>query len=161
MMFKAEGEARSGGLVTDFAEKEVSTNSIESEVSVMLDQLTTFDVRSDADYDLADLRECENSNMPPPKTYVARSMHVKPSNLLTNLSRSQSTSPPSRGHLGREFLVSRKISQSMPNLHTSRSIHNRHMGYELVPEPSERSRADCKAVLQSRIEEFDNLLDEL
>jgi hypothetical protein len=141
--------------------KEIDAKSIEEKVASMLSRLACDHVLCES-LIVNDLHSTEDSHMPPPKPCFVKNAQPQSSpGLLTNLVRSQSLSPRSRGQTARSFVVSRNMSQSMPNLQSTRSTHNRSMGLTSLLEPSKLVVSEQKAKLQSRMEEFESLLEDL
>jgi hypothetical protein len=84
--------------------------------------------------------------------------------LNIELQRSSSLSPSRRDlgfPRGREMSQARSMAQSMPNLHTNRSMHNRSVGYSLLSHASEcGDRREAKGS-RARVQDFDALLEGL
>ena len=102
--------------------------------------------------------------MPPPKPYFDR--NTRSSTTSTNapnnmLLRSYSSPLLKQQQTTNIFLTSGAMTRSMPNLHTSRSIHNQSLGRELLAKASESGLTPVNKSLQARMDEFDLLLQEL
>ena len=98
--------------------------------------------------------EEEESHLPPPKPYYDRRAYAQTSTLQGFLVRVHSSG--NLKGMGRSFLVSKPMTQSMPNLQNTRSHHNRLIGRSLrasnpVSDPIER--------WQSRSSAFEGLLE--
>jgi hypothetical protein len=112
----------------------------------------------------------DGSVPPPPMPYLDRRTNATasaPILLQGILSRARSSSP-NRDICGapravgrRDVLQSRVMTQSMPNLHNSRSTHNRGIGCTLLSNTAECGGGRAKEVLRARIDEFDSLLEDL
>ncbi len=53
------------------------------------------------------------------------------------------------------------MAMSMPNLHSSRSTHNRGIGYSVLSSVAESGGKQGKRDLRARIEDFESLLEDL
>jgi hypothetical protein len=110
----------------------------------------------------------EESDLPPPVPFFDRRANATasaPMLMQGVLSRARSNSPK-RGALadrprGRDFLQAKAMTVSMPNLHSSRSTHNRGIGYSVLSNKGESGVLGGKQSLTARIEEFDTLLEDL
>ncbi len=116
----------------------------------------------DASVSLQTKDTCEQLRLPPPLPFFDRRSSAPPSLLRMDgsLSRGRSISPDrAAARPGRQFLGAVNMSQSMPNFHSSRSLHNRGVGYLLAT--SECGGAEGKHLRQTRVQEFEQLLDDL
>ena len=109
----------------------------------------------------------EESNLPPPLPFFDRRTNAAvsaPVVLMGVLSRARSSSP-NRGAYGaprgRDIFQNKAMTMSMPNLHSSRSTHNRSIGYSNLDNAAACGGNQGKQDLRSRIEEFDTLLEDL
>ena len=110
----------------------------------------------------------EESDLPPPIPFFDRRSNATasaPMLMQGILSRARSNSP-NRGAYGdrprgRDVLQARAMTMSMPNLHSSRSTHNRGIGYSVLSNAGESGGLKGKQSLSARIEEFDSLLEDL
>uniref|UniRef100_A0A7S0QZY8 Uncharacterized protein n=1 Tax=Cryptomonas curvata TaxID=233186 RepID=A0A7S0QZY8_9CRYP len=116
-------------------------------------------------YDSGD--NSEESNLPSPLPFFDRRINATasaPVVLQGVLSRARSSSP-NRGACGaprgRDIFQARTMTVSMPNLHSSRSTHNRGIGYSYLDNAADCGGNQGKHDLRSRIEEFDTLLEDL
>ncbi len=108
----------------------------------------------------------EETFLPPPMPYFDRRTNATasaPMLMQDTLSRARSSYSPESDTTprGREILQARTMTKSMPNMHTSRSAHNRGIGYSVLSKTAECGGNRGNQVLRSRIEEFDALLENL
>ncbi len=102
-----------------------------------------------------------------PVPYVSRQAHFAASApLLVQciLPRARSSSPRSRAPdapRGRELRNARVMAQSMPNLFSSRSMHNRSVGYCMLSLASESGDAKGAKESRERVKDFEALLEGL
>jgi hypothetical protein len=129
---------------------------------------------SDCTTEVYDSGDSEESNLPPAMPFFDRRTNTTasaPMLLQRVLSRARSSSP-SRGNCqcgdpnelsnkGRDILQTRAMTMSMPSLHTSRSAHNRSIGYSFLFNVAEFGGDQGMQALRSRIDEFDTLLGDL
>lgn len=142
--------------------------TIEMEIAEMIHGLQSMDSSYDGEiacemasssfHDIhEENEECdeEESHLPPPKPYYNRHACAQPSMLQSSLVRVHSSG--NLKSVGRSFLISKPMTQSMPNLQYSRSHHNRSIGRSLsasnpVSDPSNR--------WQSRSSAFEALMEQ-
>ena len=105
--------------------------------------------------------ECSDySPLPPPKPYFDRDARQnKPFVQPITLARARSSSP--LRNRAKDFWNSRNMSNSLPTLLSSRSIHNRSLGQLLNADNAGYEGSEVKPTRCSRIEEFDALLESL
>jgi hypothetical protein len=110
------------------------------------------------------------SILPPPMPYFDRRTNATasaPMLMQSILSLARSVSPDKgagvapRAIGGRDIFHARAMTKSMPNLHNSRSTHNRGIGCTVLSNTAECGGTRAKQVLRARIDEFDALLDDL
>jgi hypothetical protein len=110
------------------------------------------------------------SILPPPIPYFDRRNNATasaPMLMQGILSRARSASPDKgagvapRAVGGRDVFHARAMTKSMPNLHNSRSTHNRRIGSTVLSNTAECGGTRAKQVLRARIDEFDALLEDL
>jgi hypothetical protein len=150
--------------------KATSSDSIESQLANMLGQLPSLLQPShvnkhddDESAVMESLDTCEELRLPPPLPFFDRRSSAPPSLLRMDgiLSRGRSHSPDRTvGRPGREILRSMNMTQSMPSLQCSRSLHNRGVGCSLS-KSSECGGGMVKHLLHARVQEFEQLLDDL
>ena len=139
---------------------------IDSKIQGVIEQLTLLDVcsqefgfePSDCNVE-AETEEFSDDDegddvLPPPKPYYDRKSALLPSQGLLP----RSSSSQSLRNKAREFLQSKCMTQSMPNLQSSRSQHNRVIGNSLE---SRSSSSPCARSGSNRIAEFDVLMEDL
>ena len=107
-----------------------------------------FCTESVPDFEMA--TDSDESNMPPPLPYYDRKIQH---DQLKSLGRAKSCCE----FRAKEFLVSKRLQQSMPNIQTPRSQHNRRIGAT----QEFRAHEHEKLRLPSRIREFEALLADL
>lgn len=107
----------------------------------------------------------EESRLPPPLPCFDRRAHAPvsaPSIMQGILARARSSSPSSRAEFprGRELGESTAMTQSMPNLgSTRRSIHNRGIGYSVLSSLTERGDTqESPEARKANVSEFEGLL---
>jgi hypothetical protein len=108
--------------------------------------------------------ESEESNLPPPLPYFDRRTHAAasaPMIMQGALSRASSSSPTRGASRRRDVFQAKAMAMSMPNLHSSRSTHNRGIGYSVLSSVAECGRKPGTRDLCARIEEFESLLQDL
>jgi hypothetical protein len=109
----------------------------------------------------------EESRLPPPMPYFDRRTHAAasaPTLMQTVLSRARSSSPrrgASDTPKGEEMRQARAMTQSMPNLYSSRSMHNRGLGYSVLSKVSECGVKQGEKASLVRVQEFETLLEGL
>ena len=106
-------------------------------------------------------------HMPPPKPYRGQAESFVNSTDGLRCSQKILPRPHSLSDLhkqeqpGKVFLNTRAMTQSLPNIHSSRSVHNRILGHVLLAKPSESGNAAKSQSRRARVEEFDMLLQDL
>ncbi len=144
-----------------------SPDSIELPLADMLGSMLSLDrqrshIRGNEDDESALVETCEDSaeepGQPPPLPYYDRPPSAPTSflNIKGVMPRGRSHSPErTEGQYGRELLRAGIMTKSMPNLHSSRSLHNRSVGISLSK--SSESRSGKRNFLH--VQEFEQLLD--
>jgi hypothetical protein len=99
------------------------------------------------------------SGMPPPQNFEGRSSAPAKLVMMHNLiERRHSGAGEGLGlKINRPDLISKQMTRSMPNLHSSRTLHNRSMGFSLNA-VQENCRASDSA---SHVLEFEKLLQDI
>jgi hypothetical protein len=143
-----------------------SPDSIELPLADMLGSMLSLDMqlsqtRGNEDDESALVETCEDSadepGQPPPLYYD------RPPSAPTSLLKIKGVMPRGRSHspektegqYGRELLRAGIMTKSMPNLHSSRSLHNRSVGISLSK--SSESKSGKRNFLH--VQEFEQLLD--
>ena len=104
----------------------------------------------------------KEETMPFPKPYLGHSGSFADSfDARRIVTRSASLSNLKEESTAKELLRTSGMAQSLPNMHSSRSIHNRVVGFALLSKPSESGNDDKVRTLHTRIQEFDLILEEL
>ena len=109
----------------------------------------------------------DESRLPPPMPYFDRRIYAAspaPSLIHGVLSRARSSSPCRRSPhepRGRVLCHGGAMAQSMPNLHSSRSMYNRCIGYSMLSSASELGDKQGEQANRARVAEFDALLEGL
>ena len=109
----------------------------------------------------------EESKLPPPRPYFDRHARTPPPapKLMQDIfSRVKSDVTPITHRCGAstEFVLQHKgMTQSMPNLHSSRSMYNRGLGYSVLSSATECGGKPGKHAMRARVEEFEALLEDL
>jgi hypothetical protein len=112
------------------------------------------------------LDACEDPRAPPPLPYpnqYDRRPSAPPALLRIDgfMLRGRSHSPgKAEGRPGRELLRAKNMTQSMPNFHSTRSLHNRSVGLSLS-KSSECEGGRGKSLLHTHALEFEQLLDDI
>jgi hypothetical protein len=119
--------------------------------------MSTISLASTVLDNINDDEDEDHSNMPPPKPYYNRSGHLQSSTVQGSLVRSSSSQDLNSKR--RDALLSKSMTQSMPNLHGARSQYNRMIGSYLQANDSALRAAGCGVSLRSS--EFDALLEHL
>ena len=97
-------------------------------------------------------------NLPHPKPYFDRAANQNKSSIQpTTLTRARSSSP----NRAKNIWSTKNMSTSLPNLLSSRSTHNRGLGQLLQSDHLVRDGSQVMSTKHSRIEEFDELLENL
>ncbi len=117
------------------------------------------------------LNQCENpsqnetSQLHPPALYFDRRVRTAvplPSLMpCVSISSASSSGVTSPDLIRNQILRSRGMSKSMPNLHSSRAVHNCELGRAVLSNGSECGTAQDKHKSHARIQEFENLLKDL
>ena len=137
--------------------KVTNTEMTQKELSHMLVRCSGLDLQSENEKEFEPTDS--GASLPPPKPYFERlSRPNEPSTLFTTLSRARSSSPSRQG---KDFLKSRNMTHSLPNLLSSRATHNRSVGQHLSADSVECASARVTPKRHSRVEEFDALLEDL
>ncbi len=109
----------------------------------------------------------EHSQLPPPAPYFDRRARVpspSPQLKTRTLSRTRSLSPsniPLQELSGNTVRLSASMTTSMPNLYSSRSIHNRAIGHSILRSESDYEGMQERRTLRERLQEFEALLGDL
>ena len=136
------------------------SSSIRSFGATQCNSPDDFDSEAPSDED-----EVEDSELPPPQAFIARSDRGSQCRIAptSTLSRARSSSPrktnePGEASSGRKGMTRVK---SMPNLQHDRSAYNRSVGRSILASVSEFGGGRASGVVRSRAEELDALLDGL
>jgi hypothetical protein len=146
--------------------KEQFANFISCWVSLDLQQTEEIGIE-DPFPDSSSAAECnqnEESKMPPPVPCFdrhARAQRPAPMLMQGNLSRVKSASHLCGAPASITLLQRKGMTQSMPNLHSSRSMYNRGIGYSMLSSATECGGQSGKHAMRARVEEFDALLEDL
>ena len=106
-------------------------------------------------------------HMPPPKPYFIQSTSLADSITLLRgsqrilLGRQLSSELCKQEQPEKNVLNARVSTQSLQNVHSSRSVHNRILGHVLLAKPSESGNSAKSQLRRARIEELDILLRDL
>ncbi len=108
----------------------------------------------------------EESKLPPPRPYFERHMRAPASTPMPMQGvflrvKSDPITQMCGAPTSSMLMQSRGMTQSMPNLHSSRSLYNRGIGYSVLSSATERGGQPEKHALRARVEEFDALLEAL
>ena len=130
--------------------------SMENELAAMLGRLPSC-VHLSEHFDLDKTSWSEESRLPAPQPFYERRASDPRATAFTQgvFARARSSSPNRRAP-GREFL---NMTRSMPNLHVSRSLHNRGIGLSVLSNSSECGDAKGTKLLSARVKEFEALLE--
>ncbi len=107
------------------------------------------------------------SRLPPQMPCFDRRVHAAafaPSLIKGKLSRARSSSPSGRASevpREQELRHARAMAQSMPNLHTNRSVYNRGIGFSVLSTASECGDKQGYQTSRARVQEFEALLEGL
>ncbi len=137
-------------------------DSIEKHFAGMLRSLPMLHMQStDTRVKMDDKYQEGDMNLAPPVPYFDRRSTVYTSllHIDENVSSGRSHSlNRAEGRHGRDLFRSTNMTRSMPNLSTSRSLHNRGVGIALS-NSSECGGGKGRILLLARAEEFEQLLD--
>ncbi len=105
------------------------------------------------------------SRLPPPMPYFDRHARTPAPPLLLNQGVfSRVNSSPTTMFVavaGNDLLQKKGMTQSMPNLHSSRSLYNRGIGYTVLSSATECGHEQGKHAMHARVREFEALLEDL
>ena len=107
----------------------------------------------------------EESSMPPPKPFIARSVSTRTPWLNIQIgTRVRSESPKKYDadtQSSKASLQSRNMTRSLPNLNCSRSTHNWIVGQTILESVAELSRVRNRSEIECRVAELSLLLEDL
>jgi hypothetical protein len=135
-------------------EKKHRAIPVEKQVSAMMENLTCLPYESACEGDAE-----VPSDLPPPQNFERRSSAPAKLLMMHNLiERRHSGAGECLGlKINRPDLISKQMTRSMPNLHCSRTLHNRSMGFSLNAVPVHCRASDTA----SHVLEFERLIQDI
>jgi hypothetical protein len=148
---------------------------IHTQFADMISSWTSLDLEEKEEFEFEDPCSDTSSNcsgrnveskLPPPMPCFdrhTRKSAPSPSLIQGVISRASSSPITQKCGIptGNELFQTRGMTQSMPNLHSSRSLYNRGIGYSLLSSASECGEKEGRRARRARVQEFEALLGDL